>query len=103
MKVSEFRKLIREEVRKVINESTPKAGQTINDWDLVDRNIIKSADEEPWLELLTEFPNNWVRIAPQKSKVLQLVNGWLKKRGYQWSVADALSQDEEGVVTWKIA
>lgn len=103
MKISEFKKLIREEVRKVIKESAPTAGQTIDDWDLVDKNIIKPAHQDTWLELLSDVPDGWVRNASRKAKVLQIANTWLSKNGYQWSVADALSQNEDGEVTWKIA
>jgi len=103
MKISEFKKLIREEVRKVIKEGAVKSGQTIDDSDLVDNNVIKPAHQDTWLELLSDVPNGWVRNASRKAKVLQIANTWLSKNGYQWSVADALSQDEEGVVTWKIS
>jgi hypothetical protein len=103
MKISQFRALIKEEVRKVLKEATVKPGQSIDDYDLVDKNVIKPAHQDTWLELLSDVPNGWVRNASRKAKVLQIANTWLSKNGYQWSVADALSQDEDGVVTWKIA
>jgi hypothetical protein len=113
MKISEFRALIKEEVRKALKESpntrralreaNVKPGQIIDDYDLVDTSVIKPDHEDTWLELLSDVPEGWVDSTTSKAKVLKMINAWLKKNGYKWSVADALSQDEEGVVTWKIA
>ena len=89
--------------QKPLKEAAPKSGQTIDDYDLVETGVIKSAHQDTWLELLSDVPNGWVRNAARKAKVLQIANTWLSKNGYQWSVADALSQDEDGVVTWEIA
>ena len=113
MKISEFRALIKEEVRKVLKESpntrrgalkeaVVKSGQIIDDWDLVETGVIKSAHEEAWLELLSDHPEEWIDNKSNKAKILKMINTWLLKNKYKWSVADALSQDEEGVVTWKI-
>jgi uncharacterized protein YlxP (DUF503 family) len=53
--------------------------------------------------LLSDVREEWVDSKSSKAKVLKMINAWLLKNKYKWSVADALSQDEEGVVTWKIA
>jgi hypothetical protein len=113
MKISEFRALIKEEVRKALKESpntrralreaTVKSGQIIDDYDLVDTNVIKPAHQDTWLELLSDVPDGWVDNKIMKTKVVKELNRWLLDNKYKWSVADALSQDEEGVVTWKIA
>ena len=117
MKISEFKKLIREEVRNVLKESksrntrrslreakVPKPGQKITDSDLVDDGFISDDDMDTWLDLLADerLPDDWINTTAQKAKVLKLVNTWLKKNGYAWQVADALTQDEDGVVTWRI-
>jgi hypothetical protein len=103
MKVSEFRKLIREEVKKVLREAkTLQSGQTIDDWNLVDSEYISEDDSEDWLDLLSDVPDGWISKPASKTKVLKLANTWLKKNGYTWQVADALSQNDEGEVTWKI-
>lgn len=105
MKISEFRKLIREEVRKVLKEAKmPKTGLKINDSDLVDDGYISEDHMDAWLDLLSDerIPDGWYQNSTQKAKILKLANTWLKKKGYAWQVADALNQDDEGVVTWKI-
>ena len=105
MKITEFRKLIREEIRKVINEgATPKSGQKIDDWDLVDKGYISEDHTDYWLDLLADerIQDGWIDNPAQKSKVLKLANSWLKKNDYTWQVADALDQNEEGEVTWVI-
>ena len=112
MKISEFKKLIREEVRNVLKESksrntrrslreakVPKPGQKITDSDLVDDGFISDDDMDTWLELFSDEGD----ITPRnKKKFVAMANTWLKENGYAWQVADALSQDEDGVVTWKI-
>lgn len=84
---------------------SPKPGQKITDSDLVDDGFISGDDmADAWLDLLADerLPDDWINNTAQKAKVLKLANTWLKKNGYAWQVADALTQDEDGVVTWKI-
>jgi len=84
---------------------SPKPGQKITDSDLVDDGFISGDDmADAWLDLLADerLPDDWINNTAQKSKVLKLANTWLKKNGYAWQVADALTQNEDGVVTWKI-
>lgn len=106
MKTSELRNLIREEVRRVLKEAntrSPKPGSTIDDWELVDKKIIKPQDEDSWLELLSDYPDGWINSKSRKAQVIAMANDFLTKRKYSWKVADALDQNEEGEVTWKIA
>jgi len=78
---------------------SPKPGQKITDSDLVDDGFISDDDMDTWLELFSDEGD----ITPRnKKKFVAMANTWLKKNGYAWQVADALSQDEDGVVTWKI-
>ena len=82
----------------------PTSGKKITDSDLVDDGYISEDHMDEWLDLLSDerIPDGWYRNSTQKAKILKLANTWLKKNGYAWQVADALNQDEEGVVTWKI-
>ena len=97
--------LIREEIRKALKEArSPKPGQTIDDWDLVDGGYISANHTDEWLDLLSDerLPDGWINDTALKVEVLQLVNKWLKKNGYNWQVADALEQNDEGEVPWQI-
>lgn len=82
----------------------PTSGKKITDSDLVDDGYISEDHMDEWLDLLSDerIPDGWINNTAQKAKILKLANTWLKKNGYAWQVADALNQDEEGVVTWKI-
>ena len=109
MNKQEFKQLIREEIRKVLKEASfniksPKSGQKIDDWDLVDKGYISEDHTDYWLDLLADerIQDGWIDNPAQKSKVLKLANSWLKKNDYTWQVADALDQNEEGEVTWVI-
>lgn len=100
MKLTEFKKLIREEVRKVISEAaTPKPGSTIDDYDLINKKIIKSKHEEDWLELFSDEPE---LTSGTNKRLTKLANSWLEKNGYTWRVEKAISQNEDGEITWKI-
>jgi hypothetical protein len=68
MKISEFKKLIREEVRNVLKESksrntrrslreakVPKSGTVIDDYDLYEDGYFNNTDEaDTWLELFSD-------------------------------------------------
>ena len=97
--------LIREEIRKALKEAiSPKPGQKIDDWDLVDGGYISANHTDEWLDLLSDerLEDGWINDTALKVEVLELVNTWLKKNGYNWQVADALEQNDEGEVTWQI-
>jgi len=83
---------------------SPKPGQKITDSDLVDDGYIADNHMDYWLDLLGDarMPDEWYTNPRLKAKGLKVANTWLKQNGYAWQVADALDQDEEGVVTWKI-
>ena len=104
MKVTEFRKLIREEVRKAVAEArTLKSGAVIDDWNLVDKNIIKPEHEDEWLNLFTDEGDINFKSSASVKKFTRMANDWLKENGYTWRVSAALSQNEEGEITWKVA
>lgn len=98
MKKSEFRKLIREEIRKVLKEAAPvlKSGQTLDDYDLTDNGHIKEDDLNDWLELFSdERPFNGPRF-------VKMANEWLKENGYRFQVSKATSDDDGETITWTI-
>ena len=103
MKISEFRKLIREEVRKVLKEANLKSGSTIDDWELVNKNIIKPQHQDTWLELFSDEGDINFKLPASVKKFTKIANDWLKSNGYTWRVASAVSQNEEGEIIWKIA
>jgi len=113
MKISEFKKLIREEVRNVLKESksrntrrslreakVPKSGTTIDDWDLYEDGYFNNTDEaDTWLELFSDEGD----ITPgNKKKFVAMANKWLTGNGYSWQVKDVISQNEDGEITWRI-
>lgn len=90
---------------KLLKESkTPKHGQVIDDYTLVDDGYIGDDDMDGWLDLLADerLPEEWLDTPALKTRVIRVANEWLKRNGYAWQVADALEQNEEGEVTWKI-
>jgi len=96
MKLLELKKLIREQVRKVLKENTLTPGQRISDRDLIDGGYIKPAHVDEWLELFSdEYDFNPARQT-------KIANAWLAKNGYAFRVATAVDQDDEGEITWKI-
>jgi len=103
MKLQEFRRLIREEVRKVIKEATLKPGSKIDDWELVDKNIIKPAHQDAWLELFSDEGDINFNSPASVKRFTKMANNWLEENGYTWRVASAISQNEDGEITWKIA
>jgi len=103
MKLTEFRKLIREEIRKVIKEATVTSGMTIDDWDLVDKKIIKPKHQDDWLELFSDEGDINFKSSASVKKFTKMANEWLEDNGYTWRVAMPISQNDEGEITWKIA
>ena len=66
--------LIREEIRKALKEArSPKPGQTIDDWDLVDGGYISANHTDEWLDLLSDerLPDGWINDTALKVEVLQ--------------------------------
>jgi hypothetical protein len=100
MKLQEFRKLIREEVRRVVKEAkTPASGQKLSDYDLFDKKYIRSIHRDDWFELLSDEPD----LTPGNNKYITgIMNKWLTKHGYDWSIEKAVSQTEDGDYIWKI-
>jgi hypothetical protein len=97
MKKSEFKKLLREEIRKVLKEmKMPKSGQKLDDYDLTDNGYINEDDLDSWLELFTD--ERW-----NVSKYVKLANNWLKSNGYKWQVKNCSSTDDGETITWTIA
>jgi|694.fasta_scaffold37897_2 hypothetical protein len=97
MKKSELKKLLREEIRKVLKEmKMPKSGQKLDDYDLTDNGYIKEDDMDSWLELFTD--ETW-----NVSKYVKLANNWLKSNGYKWQVKSCSSTDDGETITWTIA
>ena len=114
MKLSEFKQIVREEVRRTLRESKssntrrslkeakkPKPGSTIDDDALFDGGYFRNDDHgEDWLDLFSDMGNI---TAARKPKFIAKANEWLKDHGYGWQVKEIIKQDEEGVITWKIA
>ena len=97
MTKQEFRKLIREEIRKVLKEAKAlKSGQMVDDYDLMDNGYIKDNDVDAWVELFSdEGPFNG-------PKFVKIANSWLKKNGYHFQVSKATSDDDGETITWTI-
>jgi len=97
MKKSEFRNLIREEIKKVLKESmTLKSGQKVDDYDLTDNGHIKEDDLDAWLELFSdERPFNG-------PKFVKMANEWLTDNGYSFQVSKATTEDDGETITWTI-
>ena len=85
------------------NTQSPKPDSTIDDWELVNKKIIKPKHEEDWLVLFSDEIELNPKSSASRKKYINMANTWLKDNGYTWRVADALSQNEEGEITWKIA
>ena len=103
MKVREFRKLIREEVRKVLKESAPKSGSTISDNDLIDQGYLGDYEND-WLELFTDEYDDPMSSTSVKRRFIKKANDFLSRNGLSWKVKDIVDQDEdEGEITWRIA
>ena len=116
MKRSEFKKLLREEIRKVLSEAAVidpvskdklksslaerrlkiKSGQKLDDYELTDDGYINEEDVDSWLELFTD--ERW-----NVSKYVKLANNWLKSNGYKWQVKSCSSTDDGETITWTIA
>lgn len=111
MNKSELKSLIKESIREVLKENSLagrlreniKPGATIDDWELVNKNIIKPEHQDDWLELFSDEGDINFQSPRSVMKFTQLANMWLKNHGYAWRVARAISQNDEGEITWKIA
>ena len=99
MKASEFRKLIREEIRKVLKEArVPKSGQKLDDYDLSEKGYLGDVEEE-WFDLFSDEGD----VTPaSKKKFVNMANQFLMDNGLNWQVAGVIKQDDEGVITWLI-
>ena len=105
MKITEFKTLIREEVKKVLNEASvsykimTKPGTFIDDYDLLEKNLIKPTHQEAWMELFSDEPD----LTPGTNKRLtKLANSFLEENGYTWRIEKAISQNDDGEITWRI-
>ena len=95
----EFRKLIREEIRKVINEgATPKSGQKLSDDELSDKGYLGDA-EQMWFDL---FSDEGDVTSSSKKRFITMANKFLKSNKLNWQVSGIVGQDEDGIITWII-
>ena len=102
MKLSQFKTLIREEVKKVLNEASvsykimTKPGTFIDDYDLLEKNLIKPKHQDAWMELFSDEPD----LTPGTNKRLtKLANSFLEENGYTWRIEKAISQNDDGEIT----
>ncbi len=102
MKKSEFRALIREEIKKVLTETkVPVSGKKIDDWNLVQKGYLGKHDEE-WSELFSdEYADPTSPTA--KKRFINMANKFLASKKFTWQVKDIISQNEDGEITWLIA
>jgi hypothetical protein len=100
MKLQEFKRLIREEIRNVIKEvNVPKPGSKIDDYDLYEKGYLGDYGDD-WLELFSDDP----ALSPtNKIKFVSKANKFLKSKKMSWQVKDIVKQNDEGEITWVIA
>jgi hypothetical protein len=88
MKVSEFRKLIREEVRKVLKENKiPKKGQEISD-DELSQYLPGEAQYDFENEVLDYTIRSEKDLNAVKKRILADVNKTLSSNGISWKIGD---------------
>jgi len=99
MKTQEFRKIIREEIRKVLKEArVPKSGQKLDDYNLSEKGYLGNVEED-WFSLFSDEGD----VTPtNKKKFVAIANKFLMDNGLNWQVAGVVKQDDEGVITWLI-
>jgi hypothetical protein len=102
MKLSQFRTLIREEVKRALREAkTPVSGKKIDDFDLVDKGYLGKYDDE-WLELFSDELADPTSPTAKK-RFLAKANKFLQLKKFTWQVKDIVSQNEDGEITWVVA
>jgi hypothetical protein len=101
MNKQEFRKLIREEIKKVINEgATPKSGQKLSDDELSDKGYLGDDDiQQMWFEL---FSDEGDVNSSSRKRFITMANKFLKSNKLNWQVSGIVAQDEDGIITWII-
>lgn len=100
MKKSQFRQLIREEIRKVINEATktPMSGKQYTDGQLI--KFISDDDAEEWFTMFVDDEQSGGYWHPEDSVLM--ANDWLKEKGYKFRVKKAVSKDDGQTITWTV-
>lgn len=100
MKKLEFKNLIREEIRKVLNEAArPVSDKKYTDDQLTDF-FTNDDDVEEWFTMFADDAESGGYWHPQDSVIM--ANDFLKERGYKFRVKKAVSKDDGQNITWTI-
>ena len=103
MKLQEFKRLIREEVRKVLKENNaPRQGQRLSTDELVDY-LSGDANYDFQNAILDYTINDASTFQRIKSRILTDANDVLNDHNIPWELSDVKYDVNKDVFTWTIA
>lgn len=106
MKKSEFRNLIREEIKKVLSEATPTkipvSGKKYTDDALFKGGFIVKKHIEDWLSMFGSDSYSPFGDEFSPNDAVIDANDWLKLNKYPFRMKKAFSDDDGATITWTI-
>ena len=70
--------------------------KVITDYELIEKGFINDEHIDEWLELFTDFRGF------DSQAMTEIANEFLEENGYSFEMTRAISQDDEGEITWEM-
>ena len=70
--------------------------KVITDYKLIEKGFINDEHIDEWLELFTDFRGF------DSQAMTEMANEFLEENGYSFAMTRAISQDDEGEITWEV-
>ena len=71
--------------------------KVFTDYELIEGALINDEHIDEWLELFTDFRGF------DSQEMTEMANEFLEENGYTFSMTRAISQDDEGEITWELS
>ena len=68
----------------------------VTDYELIEGALINDEHVDEWLELFTDLRGF------DSQEMTEMANEFLEENGYSFEMTGAISQDDEGVITWEM-
>ena len=70
--------------------------KVFTDYELIEKGFINDEHIDEWLELFTDFRGF------DSQAMTEMANEFLEENVYLFAMSRAISQDDEGVITWEM-